>query len=310
MPFPAPPAPAPARPRRTLVALAAAGLVAGGCATLDERLRAAVFRPSRQVPSSFAGLRAGDERLRLPVPATDGAAQWVDLWWLPAADPDAPALLYLHGTFRNLYHNHPKMEAIRAAGFSVLGVEYRGWGDSSPLLPSERSLVADAELGWLELVRRRPRASRRVLHGHSLGSAVAVELAARLADPPRYGGLILESAFSSGAELARATSAVLGTPLAWLATLGFDARSRIGATRGPLLMLHGTADDTVPIALARRLYEAAPAPRRLVEFRGGSHSRLHDDDPALYRTELARFAAALGTSADVRDPGLRTARWP
>jgi pimeloyl-ACP methyl ester carboxylesterase len=298
-----PPAASPARTRRALLALGAASLAAGGCTLLDERLRAAVFRPSRQVPASFAGLRAGDERLRLPVPATDGAAQWIDLWWLPAGDPDAPALLYLHGTFRNLYHNHPKMEAIRASGFSVLGVEYRGWGDSSPLLPSERSLVADAELGWLELVRRQPRASRRVIFGHSLGSAVAVELAARLADAPRYGGLILESAFSSGAALARATSPALGTPLAWLVTLGFDSRSRIGATRGPLLMLHGTADDTVPIALARRLHEAAPEPRRLVEFPGGSHSRLHEDDPALYRTELAGFAAARaaagGASASV-----------
>ena len=65
------------------------------------------------------------------------------LWWLPHADPAAPTLLYLHGTFRNLYRNHPKMEALRAAGFSVLAVDYRGWGDSTAIVPSEKTILAE-----------------------------------------------------------------------------------------------------------------------------------------------------------------------
>jgi len=281
------------RSARLLAAVAAAALLCGGCAWLDERVRMAVFRPSKAVPDSFAGLRPGDLAYRVPAGNPDPQDQWVQMWWLPAADAGAPTLLYLHGTFRNLYHNHPKMQAIREAGYSVLALEYRGWGDASPLAPTEQSIHADAELGWRELLRRQPDPRLRVIYGHSMGSAVAVELAARKGDGANYGGLILESAFSSATGLAAATNPIAG-PLAWLLGWGFDAQARIGAARPPILMLHGAADATVPLALGRRLFDAAPPPKDLVVFDGGTHSRLHTD--ARYREVLADFAARLRTA--------------
>lgn len=274
-----------------LVLLLAAAQLTAGCAALDERLRQAVFRPSRDVPPAFDGLRPGDRLWRQPVGDPAAREEWIQLWWLPAADPQAPALLYLHGTFRNLYRNHPKMQAIRDAGYSVLAVEYRGWGDASPLVPSETSVTADALAGWRELERRQPDPRRRVIYGHSMGSGAAVALAAGLA-PGDYGGLVLESAFPSGADAAIATSRLLA-PLTWVRDLGFDSAGRIGAVRAPILMLHGTADTTVPISLGRALYAAAPAPRRFVAIEGGTHSRLHDDDAARYRAELQAFAREL-----------------
>jgi len=280
------------RSARLLAAVVLAALLSGGCAWLDERVRMAVFRPSTAVPDAFAGLGPGDLAYRVPAGNPVPQDQWVQMWWLPAADAGAPTLLYLHGTFRNLYHNHPKMLAIREAGYSVLAVEYRGWGDSSPLLPTEQSIHSDAEVGWRELVRRQPDPGLRVIYGHSMGSAVAVELAARKGDGPNYGGLILESAFSSAIELAAATHAVAG-PLAWLLGWGFDAQARIGSVRPPILMLHGAADDTVPLELGRRLFDAAPQPKNLVVFDGGTHSRLHAVAAARYREVLAEFAARL-----------------
>ena len=122
-----------------------------GCAWIDTKQRELALRPTPGRPADFAGLRAGDEIFNVAVPSsrpaavsaaspTPGADQ-LQLWWLPNADPQAPTLLYLHGTFRNLYQNNVrKIQAIRDAGFSVVAVDYRGWGESTPILPSEASI--------------------------------------------------------------------------------------------------------------------------------------------------------------------------
>ncbi|HSM22525.1 MAG TPA: hypothetical protein VK876_09985, partial [Rubrivivax sp.] len=116
----------------------------GGCAWLDSKQRQLALRPTPAGPADAAGVaalvRPGDERWTVPVTAADGSEQHLALWWLPQPDDaHAPALLYLHGTFRNLYRNQPKIDALRDAGFAILAVDYRGWGDSSPIIPSEET---------------------------------------------------------------------------------------------------------------------------------------------------------------------------
>ncbi len=115
------------------------GLVAtSGCAWLDVRQRQAIYRPTLGVPADFAGLQPADERYFVDIVAqagSDSPAQRIEMWWLPHPDKSAPTLLYFHGTFRNLYQNLPKITALRSAGFAVLAVDYRGWGQSSPITP-------------------------------------------------------------------------------------------------------------------------------------------------------------------------------
>lgn len=263
-----------------------------GCSTLDERARRAIYRPSRERPDGFAGLAPQDRQWSIAWDAAGSPAQQVQLWWLPNENPEAPALLYLHGTFRNLYRNHPKLLALRAAGFSVLALEYRGWGDSSPLVPSETSIHQDADIGWAELVRLQPDPRRRAIFGHSLGGAVAVHLAARQAGRGAYGGVILESTFTSLPAVAAETTWLAG-PLTELTGQRMDARARIGRIKTPLLMLHGTADKTVPFVLGQRLFEAAGPNKAFVAIEGGSHSNLHTEAATLYRQTIAAFAARL-----------------
>ena len=277
---------------RTAWALLHALLVCGvlttlvGCAWLDTKQRELVFRPTPGKPADFSGLRAGDEAFTVAVPgALQGSTERLQLWWLPQADPRAPALLYLHGTFRNLYQNYRKIEALRDAGFAIVAVEYRGWGDSSPIIPSEASIYADAQVAWSELVRRQPDPHQRVIFGHSMGTGVAVELASQRHAGADYGALILESSFSRLPDVAKAAG-VLGTIASWFATQEFDSAGKIGKVDAPVLMLHGTADKTVPIELGRRLLEAAPAGTRWVEFAGGSHSGLARESPPQYRQAM------------------------
>ena len=248
-----------------------------GCAWLDTKQRELVYRPTPGRPASFTGLRPGD----LEYTVSNGADQ-VHFWWLPNADPQAPTLLYLHGTFRNIYQNLRKVEALRDAGFSVVALDYRGWGESTPILPSEASIYADANLAWGELERRQSDPRKRVIFGHSMGSGVAVELASQRHGGVDYGALILESSFTRLPDVAKANGN-LGTFAALFATQEFDSLGKIGRVDAPILMLHGGADNTVPVALGRRLFEAAPKGTRWVEIENGSHSGLDREAPQQYR---------------------------
>ena len=275
-------------------------LATSGCAWLDERQRQIIYRPTPGVPADFAGLRPGDERYFLTVPPLNSAApatdpispvpQRIEVWWLPHDDAQAPALLYLHGTFRNLFENIHKIDALRAAGFSIMAVDYRGWGLSTPITPSERSIMEDADRAWQEFQRRAPIAHQRVIYGHSMGSGVAVDLASRLNGRADYGGLILESAFTSFKDVA-AEASMLARMLVSLNDERFDSIDKIGKVNAPILLLHGALDDTIPSVLGMRLFDAAQVPKRWVVIEGGHHSDLQDVGEAEYQAALARFKA-------------------
>ncbi len=239
--------------------------------------------------------KPGDQRWMVTVPGLDGdrgRSQQLALWWLPQPDVDAPTLLYLHGTFRNLYENLPKIQALRQAGFAVLAVDYRGWGDSTPIVPSEDTISADARTAWDELVRRQPTPGRRVVYGHSMGTATAVSLASTLHVTADYGALVLESAFTRLPDVAE-SAGFWGRVGAAVTTLEFDSLSRIGRVDAPILMLHGALDRTVPIDLGQRLREAAPRGVRWVPVANGTHSDLQKEAPELYHNTFKALIARL-----------------
>lgn len=260
-----------------------------------------MYRPTPGRSENFTALRQGDETYLISVPGDQpGSTDRLAMWWLPSPDQHAPTLLYLHGTFRNLYRNYPKIEALRAAGFAVLAVDYRGWGESTPMVPSEKTILADADAAWGELVRHQPDPNRRVIYGHSLGGAVAIDLASRKHVGTDYAALIVESTFTNLADLAGSAVGPLGPIAVWLSGESFDSVSKIGRIDAPILMLHGDKDNTVPVALGRRLRDAAPPGVRWVEIPGGNHSTLHEDAPELYRQALEALIAALARAPEGR----------
>ncbi|MDC8770154.1 alpha/beta hydrolase [Roseateles albus] len=272
-----------------------------GCAWWSVKERELALRPSPGRPAAYAedgvGLRAGDQRLLQPVLSEDGRSQQLALWWLPHPDLAAPTLLYLHGTLRSLYGNLPKIEALRDAGFAIVAVDYRGWGDSTPIIPSEASINADVRMAWAEMLKRQADPSKRVVFGHSMGGAVAVTLASSLQQGADYGALVLESTFTRLPDVA-AEAGTLGKIGAAITRLEFDSLAKIGRVDAPLLMLHGTADTTVPVVLGRRLRDAAPkASNCWIEFPEGSHSRLHSEFPQQYQQALRTLIRSIQLGA-------------
>lgn len=267
----------------TLCVMLPLALLGSGCAWWDAKERELVYRPAPGRPADFTGLRPGDEIYILKVRGQQpDTPEKLALWWMPNANPQAPTLLYLHGTFRSLYKNHPKMEALRDAGFSVLAVDYRGWGDSEPIIPSEESILADTDVAWSELVRRQPDPKKRVIFGHSMGGGVAIDLASRKHYLTDYGALIVESTFTSLPDVAAAVGSI-GVVASWITRQRFYSDRKIGQVDAPILMLHGDRDKTVPVELGRKLRDAARPGVRWVEISGGSHSWLHRDAPGIYR---------------------------
>jgi fermentation-respiration switch protein FrsA (DUF1100 family) len=169
-----------------------------------------------------------------------------------------------------------------------LALEYRGWGLSSAMTPSEQTLLQDADAAWVELQRREPRAGQRVIYGHSMGSGVAVDLASRLKAPQDYGALILESAFTSFADVA-SEAGLFASLLLHLNNERFASIDKITRVHAPLLMIHGTADTTIPIRLGRQLFAAANPPKRWLSINGGAHSDLQQVGHARYQATLQRF---------------------
>lgn len=282
---------------RTLAAtLLSLGLLAG-CATLDEQQRKWIFQPTDRTWAGGLAAAEGMQEVWIDFDSREGGGP-VKLHglWLPHERADAPLMLYLHGARWDVRGSAYRMRRMHELGFSVLGIDYRGFGRSTPTLPSEAMAYEDAGAAWAWLARQRPQAPRYIF-GHSLGGAIAVHLAA---EHPDAAGLIVEGSFTSIPEVF--SSFKWGwLPLGPLITQRFEAAERIGRVRMPVLVVHGDADRLIPPALGRALYERAPGPKRFVLVEGGSHHNTNTLGQAQYREALADLfglGAAAGRAAE------------
>ncbi|MGK4924435.1 alpha/beta hydrolase [Bordetella hinzii] len=250
-------------------ALIAAGVV--GCSELDSWQRQAIFSPEAEQQRWWREPPEGTQVFDLPV--VDGEA--IRAWYWQSPLPQAPTVLYLHGARWNLNGSAFRMEAWTRLGYSVLAIDYRGFGASTPRLPSERSALQDAQAALNELARRQPDPARRFVYGHSLGGAIAIDLVSQPRQP-EIAGLIVESSFTSIAAMMTQYKWGKVPGASWLLTQHFDSVGKLARLSTPLLLLHGTADRVVPDSMSDELYAAAikvpPELRRLVKIEGGSHS--------------------------------------
>ncbi|HZQ63521.1 MAG TPA: alpha/beta fold hydrolase [Casimicrobiaceae bacterium] len=251
--------------------IVAGALLASGCGMLETKERELTWRPVRAVANWFSGVPAHVQDVYLPV--SDGAStQRIHGWWWPAEQKNAPVVLYLHGARWNLTGQLRRIAQLRDFGFSVFAIDYRGFGASDGDLPSETTVYEDAQTAWNWITQRERDPSRRFIYGHSLGGAVAVELASRLShEQQKVGGLIVESSFTSLADVASAMS-YPWLPVGLILSQKFDSLSKIAELAMPVLIVHGANDSYVPPRLSEALYAAAPGPKKLLLVDGASHN--------------------------------------
>ena len=213
-----------------------------------------------------------------------GDGQKLHAWWLKGDRPDAPAVLYLHGARWNLTGSVTRIDRWRQLGFAVLAVDYRGFGQSSDVAPTEAYAYEDAEAAWQHLTKLAA-GRRHFVVGHSLGGAIAAELARR---HPEAAGLVLEATFTSVADMVGESSWGF-LPIGLILTQKFDTLAKLSEVKVPVLVAHGTRDSIVPFAMGERLYGAAPAPKRFIKVEGAGHHNLSGAGFEQYRVALAEL---------------------
>ena len=221
-----------------------------------------MFFPDPARPN-LARNNLGDMRV-VTVKTGDGLT--LEGWYRPPTDPTKPVILFFHGNAGSMNGRGYKARPFLDAGYGFLFGEYRGFG-GNPGAPSEPGLVADSD-AWLNFLTRTEAVppERIVLFGESLGTGIAIRLAARHSD---IAALILESPYTSMAALARRTYPIF--PVSLLMRNRFDSMEWVGGVRAPTLILHGTNDAVVPYAMGQAVYDALQAPKAFAKYPGGSH---------------------------------------
>ena len=238
-----------------------------------------IFRPSPVVAATPSDSGVTFAKATLPI----GGGQLAG-WWVPAADPQTATLLYLHGNANNVGVNVDQVVRFHKGGLNVFIFDYRGYGESTGGPPREKLMYEDADRAWTYLVsERRLSPATIAIYGHSLGSAVAVDLASK---HPEAGALIVEGVLLSIADVADEMGAGKFLPVRLILTERFDAISKIGSVRIPTLILEGEADRPL---MAQRLYAAARVPKHLALIPGGGHEDSAGMNPTVYFGALDSF---------------------
>jgi fermentation-respiration switch protein FrsA (DUF1100 family) len=248
---------------KLLVVLVSVGYL-GGLVVLFFVQRAFIFpipQTVRAAPQA-AGFPEAEEQLLV---TADG--EKVIIWHVPAK-PGHAVVIYFAGNGDFLAGLVSRFRAITSDGTGLVALSYRGYAGSSGR-PSEQGLLRDAAAAYA-FASARYGADRIVVWGFSLGSGVAVALAA---EQP-VGKVILEAPYTSIADVAGLVLRIV--PVRWLIRDQFRSDERIARITAPLLIMHGERDLTIPVGFGERLFALAHEPKQFLRFPDGGHDNLDD----------------------------------
>ncbi|MDJ0553144.1 MAG: alpha/beta fold hydrolase [Microcoleaceae cyanobacterium MO_207.B10] len=232
----------------------------GICILLVLVQRRLIFVPSSVIQMTPENVQLRYEDVWLPVSSQEGKLEEIHGWWIPAnsAKQDVKrVLLYLHGNGVNIGVNVEQAYRFYKLGFDVFLVDYRGYGLSRGNFPSEVQVYQDVEIVWDYLINQRGINPKNiVVYGHSLGGAIAIELGTRY---PEMAGLIIQSSFTSMADVVNNMGNYRIFPIDLLLHQRFDSISKLRQLEIPIMLIHGREDRLVPADMSEKLFAVSPA---------------------------------------------------
>jgi hypothetical protein len=204
--------------------------------------------------------------------------------WLFLGAAGSPVIVHSHGNAGNISHRLDLVQPFLRRGLSVFLFDYRGFGKSSGR-PSEPGLYKDGLAAWSYLVEKERIAPERImLHGHSIGAAIAIEVALQ----KKVRGLVIESAFTSTKDMAKTMALFdLFSPVF---PAHYNNLEKIPRVSVPKLVIHGERDEIVPFAMGQKLFEAATDPKFFYPVKDAGHNDVFIVGAEKYFQLFANFA--------------------
>ena len=274
---------------RSLLSIGAIAIIlyTAACLYLFFQQTRFIFFPSSAIETTPEFFNLDYQEVWLPVKTRSGGVERMHGWWIPASKPNAQVLLYLHGNGINIGANVAHANRFHRLGFSVLLPDYRGYGRSEGSFPTEAAVYQDAAVAWDYLVQERKIQPEQIfLYGHSLGGAVAIDLAVK---QPDAAGLIVESSFTSIRDIVDYQSIYRIFPIDLILNQRFDSIRKVRSLALPVLFIHGTADLRVPATMSQQLYEAAPEPKQLILIPDAGHNNTAETAGDKYFQLMQKF---------------------
>ncbi|NEZ59554.1 alpha/beta hydrolase [Adonisia turfae] len=229
-----------------------------------------LYRPTHALQTTPESHNLHYEDVWIPV-AQDkqSSPEHLHSWWLPKTKQRMGTLLYLHGAGLNIGFHVTQVHWLRKLGFDVLLAEYRGYGLSEGGFPTERSFYEDAEaaLGYLT-DGLGIAANEIVVYGHSLGGAIAIDLASK---HPNLAGVIVQNTFTSMSAMVARSVYARWFPVQAILHQRFESIQKVRQLQIPILFIHSTGDPLIPLYMGKKLYKAARGPKDFIVYKANVH---------------------------------------
>ena len=247
-----------------------------------------VFFPSSEITKTPGSVSLPHQDVWLPVESSSGKHDYIHGWWVENKNSHGKVLLYLHGNSLNISANLNRTKIYYQQGFSVLIIDYRGYGLSKGDFPSESQVYEDAEIAWNYLIDKQQASPDEIfIYGHSLGGAIAIELALQ---KPQAAGLIVESSFTSIRDMIAHRRNIFSIfPVDWILTQRFDSINKVSSLKIPVLFIHGAADNSVPSYMSKKLYDTAPQRKYLLIVNHAQHNDVAEASLSEYIDSINYF---------------------